>query len=529
MSGDLRRAGVVARVEIRATARRLTGDRRQLVAVLLGFGQFVLWPFALFGQITGIGSQIAAGNPPLGLLGGVVTAATSAGLFVGGGSAINRNRVGDVGPLLRSSLPPRAVAIGRLASELGQTALLAAPTGIVVVCLVAVGAGGPVAPGLVVLAVCLPLAAGVLVGRAVGSLVRYAGFLTGLSVWTKLVLFLVGMVGILGGTQAAISSVFEGSPFGFGTQFRLPGRPVVSYLETVFVPVGTDGSLVGAGLVTAALLAVPVGLFVAARYETLILLRDEATEATDSTAVGSGRIPRPFARFPATRVAWRQLRRSKRDPRSMAHLFSFVAGPAAGAGYLAAEPQQTLRILGPALVVFGSLLAGAMYCLNPMGDDREQLPWLLSSLPSTAVLLRGRMLAGMTVGGLLGAVGVAVTAIWLSPAVGIGLAVVFPALLVAGPGVALGLGSLAPKFERAEYLNVERAQPSQPALLGYFLLGTIVLSLAPVILWLWDTGLIPTLATAVGLTVYLAVLLFAALVGYAYARRSFDRLTMDRV
>lgn len=527
LAGDLRTATRITRTELRASIRRITGDRRQAAAVLFGFGQFVLWPLVFYGQVLAVGAETASGDPPVGVVSGVATGTLALGAFVGVTSALNRDQVGNVGTLLRVSATPRAVAVGRLASELLQAAALFAAPALGVTVMLGIGAGGPLAPTTLVAAALLPLAASLLVSRAVGSVVRYLGLLSGLSVWTKLLGGVVLFGTMLAGTQYAVSTVFEDGPFQIPAV--LPGQPMGAYAATALAPVGGSVTPLGVVLLAGFLVAIPVGTLAAARVETWILLRDEGTGPGETVTTGSGAIPRLFGRSLSTRIAWRHLRRSKRDPRSLAHLFSFVAGPLAGVGYLLANPEQTLVIAGPAAVVLGSLVAGAAYCLNPLGDDREQLPWLFTTLSSTGVLLRGRMLAGVTVGLAIGLPGVALSAIAVSPRFAVGLAVLLPVLSLSGAGIALGLGAIAPKFERNEYLNVERAHPSQPALLGFFFVGTLVVSLGPTILWLWDTGAVPFVGAGVAIGVYLLVLSLGGVVGYLYARHRFDRLTLDQV
>lgn len=533
LTTDLRRAWTATRTELRALLRGLVSDRRQAAAVFLGFGAFaVLWPVILFDPITGFGARLASEGPrgaTLGTVAAVVTAGVGTGVFLGVASAVNRNRVGSVGPLLRTSAPPRAVAFGRLFSELVQSVAFLLPVAVTVACVVGIGARDPFLPLLLAVGVAVPTLAALLAARTVGSTARLGGFLTGASVWQKAVGFVVVTLATIGGTQYALGAVLDEGPLGDTSGAFLPGRPMQAYTETALVPYGGGLDPTGVAVAVSAVALGVVALPVLGWVETRILLRDEGTGPAETSETGSERIPRPFTATLTTRIAWRHLRRTKRDPRSLAHLFTFVIGPFAGTGFLFAQPELATRVVGAGLAVLGTLVAGAAYCLNPLGDDRDQLPWLFTSLTDTGPLLRARVLAGVTIGAAVGLLGAPLAAVGFSPSFAVGQTALFVLLAPAAGGIALGIGAVAPKFERQEYLNVERAHPSQLALLGFFFGGSLVLSLGVVTLWLWTAGLVPAVG-AVGLLVgYVLVVWGLAVGGYLYAKRRFDALTLDDV
>jgi ABC-type uncharacterized transport system permease subunit len=86
---------------------------------------------------------------------------------------------------------------------------------------------------------------------------------------------------------------------------------------------------------------------------------------------------------------------------------------------------------------------------------------------------------------------------------------------------------VVPKFERSEYMNVERAHPSTFGTLGYFFGTLIVVAVGLLLVWLTvtDGGVL----VVVGWAVYLLALAATGIGGYAYAVRKFDRLTLDDV
>lgn len=90
----------------------------------------LLVQFAVFGPLLALypalnmGGQLARGNPPTGDLGAVLTAVSIVGLYLGVASALQQSRIGSVGPLVRTSVPPTVVSVGRFAGELLQATAL---------------------------------------------------------------------------------------------------------------------------------------------------------------------------------------------------------------------------------------------------------------------------------------------------------------------------------------------------------------------------------------------------------------------
>jgi len=538
---DLRGAAVLARTELRATRRRLTGNRRRLAATATGALHFaVIVPALAFPVVAAVGRDIAAGDPPLGVVGAAAGGIASLGLFVGLSGSITQERIGAVGPLVLTSLPPRAVAVGRIASELVAAGGLAGPPILALLVVVGVGAGGPVVPLLLTVGTVPLLLASALAGRTAGSLLRYTGVLSRLSAWTKVAAFVALASAFFVGTQVLLGSAFADGPPGSSIPVSalVPGRPMQAYAEVVLAPAGGRVTPAGLAAVGVVLVATPAGLAAAAGLETRILVRGDG-RSRSGDATGGMRVvdqsrtaPAPFAARPTTRMCWRQLLRTARDPKSLAHLFPLLFG-LLGAGVSVATDPESLSTVGPpAAVTLGAVLAGVTFCLNPMGDDREQLPLILTSARSTAVVLRGRAVAGAVVG-LAVAVGVGTPLALLgnSPVVAVGQTVIAPVLVAASAGIALGLGALVPEFERREYVTVERAHPSQFALLGYVFVGTLLFSVGPALFQFLDRGWL-TVAPRVlvaALVAYLALLSVLGVGGYVYAVRRFDALTLDDV
>ena len=531
---DLRSARTVAVTELRAMGRRLTANRRRLLGVAVGLLQFAVFlPIVLYGPATGLGRATAAGDPPPGGLGLLCSAIVLGGLYMGAASGINQNRIGDIGPLVRTSVPPPAVTLGRLGSELLQTGVLFVPPLLVGLVFVGIGAGGPLVPLVLGTALAALLLAGMFVGRLAGAWLRYVGALSRLGSWAKLVVFAVVMGLVFAGSQVLIQRVLPGDASflgGTGVPALLPGRPLQAYAAVALAPFGTTVRPVGLLMALAVLLAIPLGLTGAARVETALLFRERGGDGDESTTRD---VPAPLAGRQSSRIAWRHLLRTARDPKTLAHVFPLVAGLIPGGFFLVAEPDAFLTVGPPLLVGTGAVLAGATYCLNPLGDDREQLPLVLTSVGSTAALLRGRVVAGSVIGLALAAVALVLAPFGPEPMATAAVVAVAPVVVAAAAGTALGIGAFSPQFERREYMTVERAHPSQLVLLGFMFGGGLLFGGATVGLWLalasaLDGRLSPLLA-GVAWVVTVAVFTALGLFGYGYAVSRFDGLTLESV
>lgn len=527
---DASGAFVVARMDVRARLRRIRTQPRKLFS-LLGLGMFfgVVAPWFVRGPVRAFGRAVASGTPPVGTTAAVLLGVAGWGAYVGGATAMNRDRLGALGPLLRTSLAPRAVAGGRLLGEVASMLVATVVPIPVTLALVGAGAGSALAPVVLVVGALPVLVASLAVGRALVAAVRLAGLFSRVGAWTKAVLLVVVSGGFYLGSQSFVRDAMEqgGSGVAVAIDPFLPGTPMQAYASLVLSPFGSSPSLVGVGLLVASVALTVAGVAGTLTSEVRMLSRDADGTAERDTS-GSRDVPRAFAFTPAGRVAWRRLLRTARDPKSLAHLFplSFVVfGTAAS---WANDPASATAMAPGGGVVLGGAFAGAAFCLNPLGDDRDQLPLLLSSVRSTGVLLRGRALAGATVGLAFAAIGIAggsFTGDYLRLAGFAGFAVLF----VAGAtGTALGLGALFPRFERREYMNVERAHPSTVLVIVYFF-GTVVMGvLGAILVTVTVSDGVDELVLG-GWAVYLVVTAVTGLGGYLLAVRRFDALTLDDV
>jgi NADH:ubiquinone oxidoreductase subunit K len=533
LRADARDAGALCRTELRARVRHIRGEPRQLVAnafMLLLFG--VGLPLVLVAPALSYGGRLASGPLPAGQSGAILASVAGVGLYLGGAGGFNQNRTGSVGPLVRTSIPPRAVALGRLVSETAQASVLVVPPGVVLLCVVAVGAGSPL-PALALALASLPvLVASLLAGRVLGDAVRFVSRTVGLSLWAKALGFFAVTTVFYVGTQRLIESRVGDSEElrSFSIPPLLPGEPLQAYAVAVFDPLGAAGHPLGLLVGLVVLASVPVTLAVALRVEAGLLGLESGGSSDERDVASATRgVPRPFTGTPSARVAWRYLLRTRRDPRMLAHLSPLLFGAMAMLASFLTDPESLLLVGPGALVVGGTTLAGAAYCLNPLGDDGDQLPLLLTSTQSVGVLLRGRALAGM-IPGLVLAVGIGTPLALFQHGVlaATGQTLLAVALAVSSAGTALGIGALVPKFEQREYMNVERSHPSTIAVLGFFFGGLVVGAVGLVLLFsTLGGGSLPLAAAA--WAVYLLVVALPPVAGYVYAVRKFDALTLDDV
>jgi|GEM_PF-768349 len=525
---DVRDARVLARTELRCRVRDVRGSARKLLSVaFMAFAFGVFFPLVLWGVATGFGRALASGSPPLGTAGVAFGGIAVLGLYVGGASGFNQEAAGAVGPLVRTSISPTAMSLGRLGSESIQATAVGVPTAVALLLEVAVGARGPVAPALLAVASLPVFLAALAVGRLLGDAIRYASEVLRVSLWTKVLVFLaVTVVGYVGSYRFVYAGLDEtGGLAGALPPAFLPGAPLQAYAGVAFAPLGADPRPLG-GLVAALLLAaVPLGFAAAVRWETHLLLRESPGDEEQTS--GSRGVPWPFTATPSARVAWRYLLRTRRDPRMLAHLGPLLFGMLGMGASVFRNPGSLLTVGPPAATIAGATVAGAAYCMNPLGDDRDQLPLLLTSTRSVAVLLRGRVLAGLVLGLLL-AVGVGTPLSIASTSVvsTLALAGFAVVLSLAGAGTALGIGAVLPRFERREYMSVERAHPSTIALICYLFGGLFVGGIG-VFMVAWSVDAHSLLLPAIAWTVYLAVLALFGGGGYVAAVRKFDRLTLD--
>ena len=473
--------------------------------------------------------------------------------------------------LLVSTSLPNAV-VGTIGAELLVFATwLLAPT-LLLSAAFAYGAGTGLPVVFAVLAVGIALVTAVPVGFVLGVCVRHL-----LTVYepiaryrTPLVIALaVAYVGsIVAGwfdrLTALLFDLLGGSPLGWPGHLLAVGIPNATPSTHAAV-----GSLVGAVVLLPIVLAMAISL---ARIHWFAepARTDDETAADDGTSTpvgveddpddaGDHRGGTTDGRFqgilaialdrPGLAVSTTAIRRTKRAPVRLL----YVAYPLFGALFFAQMVVQAgylpsyVAILLCVYVVWGT---GVLFTLNPLGDLGRALPSVVTSTVTGREVVRGVIVAGTLV-----AVPVAVV-VSLGAGLASPLSLELTAVLLVGtvvgaiasPALAVGVGSLFPRFGSVRVTNNREAvMPSKTAFLVYTLaialpaasaaivhvddapaliasVASTLLSLLPVL----DGTVTVSEGVVAGVAwTALTLGLIAPLAGYRYATRRFDRFTIE--
>ena len=514
----------IVQVDLRTGARAVRDQPRLLVGWLLG-GVF----FAVAGAYAFVAGWAAGavlrggelsllvGSSPDSAAGGLLLGSLAAASFFGLASLADEDTTAPVDVLLRTSVPTSTVVLARQVSQgirSGSILLVPAVGGVLGL---GVGARSPALFVLAFGAVVLSLGTGFVLGRLFGAVGRLVLSSVVRSAWLRLPLQGVAAVGAVVGVWLAIDGrLFGGVVSTWGT------ATAASVGRGVLWPV--EGSPDVAGVIALLALAPAFVLTGVAlvRVETRQLAQAER-ESNKRAATESRGVPALFERRTSALVAWRLLLRSVRAPSILSHLGLVILYPLFVIPVLLLQGTGGVALVGAVVFVVGIVFAGGAYCLNPFGDDRQQTPLVLTSVSDPRVLLHGRALAGLIGGTALALTGIGMLATGGRYLLALGALMISPVLLLSSVGTALGIGTLVPKRERSEYMNVERIHPS--------ILGTTVFEFGGfaivgaglgLIFWVVNQGLGPIITWfGVG---YLLLVGGTGIGGYAYARqRATDR------
>jgi hypothetical protein len=200
----------------------------------------------------------------------------------------------------------------------------------------------------------------------------------------------------------------------------------------------------------------------------------DGAETSSSLTTSRGReFPTLVGRTETRRVAWRLWRRRLRSR------LKFVTGllPAA---FLFCGPmlfvvglggvELLAAIAGPLLSLAGVWLSGGLFGLNPLGDEADALPYVLTTPNYDETLVQARALSGLAAGLPVVVFGAVVAGIGRSfvPMTALSSAAIGLYLAGCASLVGLGFGALFPSFERSEaFGRGEIVQPSTVARVGY--------------------------------------------------------------
>lgn len=521
----------IGRTEVRRDWRTFKRDRIRL-ALLAGaglFGTLYLGLMALVVQsrTAELAARVDPSLPPV--VGLLVTLLWLSSTALFGQRAAIRTVDIDNPELLLTSVRPSAVTIGVLVAEVVRgLAFAALPVGILGVGFVT-GAETYVPIVTISVATVLLLTSSVCCGYAVGAAVAVWGRR---APWKTA--YVAGGLGLLGAVAAA------GVMAELSTTLELAARLPTSWYADLFV-VGTPIAaspyrVVGAVLGT--LVVALAGGSVTERFAMQLWTDDVGTNEVDRRSTDASERPRPFTRLrgridrPTRYVAWRSVRRAKRDLTRVSHLgLPLLVGV-----WLVVDLARTTdgrSLLPIAVGLLGSWFVGGCLTLNPLGDDGAALPATVASPIDGRQFVGGTALVSAIVGLplLVATVGAVSAAMYALP-IAVGLALWAGVHGSAAIGIALALGMRFPRFGAIRVSRRRNVTP--PSLSAITIYSMVVLSLGtlgigavvgPQIL-LGDSMAV-TIGWAVSVLVWLSLEVGVGYGCYRAAVRRFDRYTLE--
>lgn len=513
-------AAVIARTSVLVSGRSLRDNTAQLASIAL-MGLFLLqMQYFLLGPTIDVGAALVGGDPPVGQVAGILATVVAVAAYSGAQQVAKGSDDGVLGPLLRSSVPPRAVALGRsLADFLKLLALLTAFT-LVPLLALGIGAANPLVP-LALTVGALPLAwGGLLVGRAAGMAIRSAyrripgaravsivvvgaAFLVGFVWWMQIVQ--AERIGDVAARGVALASV----------------GPLEAYVRTLLAPIGVPVAPIDAAISVGVLIVVVATSAIVVRIEAA---RDARERPDGQTGAGTRAVPTAIRSRPSLRIGWRYLLLGIRDPARFSHLSVLLIGFASAGAPALTNPGLAIEFAPEAGLVLGTALAGAAYCLNPLGDDRDQHPLLLTGAPTLRPVLLGRGVAGIALGTVALVLGLGIGLVDGRGLAVVGYLALAPVLFAASVGTALGFGAAVPSYDPTS--DGGRIQPSTfPTMVHLF--GSVLFGAIGAWLVVVTVAGVPLAPLVVGWLLFLATLSASGYLGYRSAVRRADALTLD--
>lgn len=496
----------IGRATVRQALYRHTRSRRRVALLLLGTVAFlpvlglVLLGVYRVGDLAGSGTA-----PPLRDLARWVYPAATALVVANGAVLLTDDLLTfDARPLLRSTVPDRTLVLALLTATLGRAALLMALPSAAL--FVAFGAGaGSVLAGLVAYLVTLTtVLSGALVGVVCGLVGRAALYRLALRNERRALLgtvakggflLLLSVVGALAGARLGAAEV-EATGLEAVAPSGPPPVPLGYVADWLFVATPLVDGLGTAALVGGAAIVglIPVSLSAIVALAPRLWYAEPASPDTVSETAGHSR--RPLLRWVdgscrgRLRVVLAGLvRRTVRRPRRLVFLaYHLVVPLVLGAGLLVGGGVGPATVLGGGLVLLGVWFAGAVFCLNPLGEEGPMLGQLVRSPTPASTLVGARVLAGVLVGAPPVGLGVALLGLGAVPGPQAALlGGYWLALCPASAGIALGVGTLLPATEARDLLDAVTIRAPDPvaivahgALVGLLAVAAPLAVLGPV-------------------------------------------------
>ncbi|WP_226043150.1 hypothetical protein [Natrinema sp. DC36] len=538
---DFRDGWRIARVEVRRSIRWYFQQPRakiSLALLLLVFGSIFLFGVVPAAYALGTTVRIEHQFPLLTALRQQMTVLIGGVIVLFAFRTIERLAHIDGEDLMLTTTTPRAVVVGLLTAESIRLLLwLGLPT-LLVVAVFAIGAQTPVIAVTVPLGIAPVLAFAAVTGYFLGISTLYGGRYVPLSSSLKTILYPLGFVIVIVGSQVVPRLAFDGDlPFSLAPIGQaLLQSPFASYADIFLLgtPVARPLSLTTVVVLGVLLVSIPAGFTVSGRLATRFWTTNTSNRITSSdnpAKVTPTNVPRPFAWWESGRIAWHYLRSGLRSPQQFIHMaFLLFAFAPIITSLLESPDLVSLFALGGS-IIFGALLAGSAFGLNPFGDEQRVLPLLLLTATLPKQFVRGRLVAGLTlclpfaivipvVIAVLGPQSIIDTTVFII--VGLVIAVVSATW-------AIGLGTMFPRYESRTMYGVETVVPSFLVLFGHNAVVGL-LSLISLVL----TGILLNHRGSVGglvlgvIGVILLILLGTALGAYVYAVRQYRTYALER-
>lgn len=521
---DVRHGVRIGRAEFVQSMREYFRDKRRLVGltmILLFFGGSLLFALPTVYDI----GQTARSVGVIPYFASAATALPVALLVLSTLRTLERIGNIETEDLILMTVHLRAVIVGLIGAEIARLVMwFGVPLGALVTAF-ALGLGSP---SLLVtsLLVAVPLVCWAAVwGYACGiAVLRLLRQLPGLRRTLKLCGILTIPLLIVGSQFVGQYSVREGIP----VQILLPGitfEPLRAYAAFAFVgtPLAQPTSVNALAILVVLIALTPVGLIIATEQASTLWFTETVSHRGTqqmSTSVGRYTPPRPFVWTNAGRIAWGHLLRGIRQPQEFSHLVMllFVIGPFGTTIVQSSGDALGILVAGSG-VGLGTYLAGATFGLNPLGDDRPQLPLILLTETDPRTIVQSRLFAGLAVGiPVVVLIPIASIIIGTPPLYGFVFAAVGVGMCLAAALFGVGIGSAYPIYEEREFWGTETVVPSTGVMMLYMFVvgGDTILGL--IVTWYVITGhLVVTPIAGLGLSVYLLLTVAVPYGSYRYA------------
>ncbi|WP_232702849.1 hypothetical protein [Halobacterium wangiae] len=431
-----------------------------------------------------------------------------------------------------TTVPARDVVGGLLLSGYVRVAGFVAGPLVVASAGFAVGTGEPLAFPLAVLAVVALTATSFLVGYPLGAAVGYLLGQSELVARYRVALGALAFVAyfglILTGTlDVVIDPVIEA--------FR--ASPVAWYSDLVLLPVLDSASALQAGaVVVGSVLLSAVAVFASVRVSERRWYDDGVDAgARETDSVSGGRLDGLLGRRTAwvARKSWLRARRAPVKLLYVAYPIFVLVTPIQAS----VEAGRVTSLLPTIVALYGAWMTGALFTLNPLGDEGAVLPVSAITGVTGREFVGGLVTASALLGGPVTLVVTVVLAV-LSPLPPLAVVCTVAAAAVLPPlaaAVAVGVGTAFPKFEATTITRSREAVV--PSLWAFAVYTLVFLVTAGIATGAQSPAAAGPIADALGastaavrlgsLVVGVALAGATAVVGTRTAVRAFDGYTTD--